>query len=206
MSLVLDHLAVVGETLEAATAHVEDLLGVTLEPGGVHDVMGTHNRLLSLGPGVYLEAIAINPEADTPKRARWFNLDQFNGPPRLGNWIARTEDLTSALAAAPRGTGVPLALQRGRFMWTMAVPASGQLPYDAVAPALIQWDCAAHPADVLPDRGCRLKALMLTHPQARGLQESFPDLGSVPLVRIREGETPSLMAVIETPDGEVVLE
>jgi hypothetical protein len=47
---------------------------------------------------------------------------------------------------------------------------------------------------------------MLTHPQARGLQESFPDLGSVPLVRIREGETPSLMAVIETPDGEVVLE
>ena len=83
MTLEFDHLAVCGETLAEATAHVEDVLGTSLEPGGVHVEMGTHNRLLSLGPGMYLEAIAVNPEAAHPGRPRWFDLDRFRGAPRL---------------------------------------------------------------------------------------------------------------------------
>ena len=79
----LDHLAVAGETLAEAVAHVEDALGVEMAAGGVHVEMGTHNRLLSLGPGMYLEAIAVDPAARGPDRPRWFDLDRFQGRPRL---------------------------------------------------------------------------------------------------------------------------
>ena len=45
-----DHIAVSATTLEERAAAVEAALGVTLEPGGRHGFMGTHNRLLRLGP------------------------------------------------------------------------------------------------------------------------------------------------------------
>ena len=201
MSLEFDHLAIAGETLEAATAHVEEALGVTLEPGGVHVEMGTHNRLLSLGPGVYLEAIAVNPEARSPECPRWFDLDRFSGAPRLSNWIARTPDLDATLATAPDGMGVPLALQRGDFSWSMAVPGTGRLPFDGAAPALIQWDGAKHPSDVLPDVGCRLRHLTVLHPEAEALKDAFPALASLSFVTLEVGAAAALHAEIETPSG-----
>ena len=203
--IVLDHLAVVGETLEAAAAHVEEALGVPLGPGGVHVEMGTHNRLMALGPGVYLEAIAINPEARSPERPRWFDLDRFEGPPRLANWIARTEDLEATLAAAPDGMGVPIPFTRDRFSWTMAVPGTGRLPFDGAAPALIQWDGAAHPADHLPENGCRLRRVLVKHPEAKALLAAFPALAKVPSVHIEPGDKPAIGAIIETAGGDRVL-
>ncbi len=201
MTLELDHIAVAGETLDAAVDHVEAALGLPLDPGGVHVEMGTHNRLLSLGPGIYLEAIAVNPDARAPDRPRWFDLDRFSGPPRLSNWIARTPDLAATLADAPEGMGVPIPFQRGRFAWSMAVPGTGRLPYAGAAPALIQWDGAAHPADSLPDRGCRLRRLTITHPDAPSLLVGFPALTRLPLVDLREGDRVALSAEIATPDG-----
>ena len=197
----LDHLAVAGETLEEAVAHVEDALGVTLEPGGVHVEMGTHNRLLSLGPGLYLEAIAINPEARAPDRPRWFDLDRFEGPPRLSNWIVRTLDIEAALAGAPGEMGVPIPLSRGRFAWTMAIPGSGRLPYDGAAPAIIAWDSAVHPADLLPESGCRLRRLTVGHPEAAALLWEFPALKALPLVTVEEADDPRLHAEFDTPHG-----
>ena len=63
----LDHLVVAARDLDEGTAFVQDLLGVPLEPGGKHDAMGTHNRLLNLGGGVYLEIITIDPDAPAPE-------------------------------------------------------------------------------------------------------------------------------------------
>ena len=203
--LEFDHIAVAGETLAEATAHVEEALGLALDPGGVHVEMGTHNRLLSLGPGRYLEAIAVNPESPRLERARWFDLDRFSGPPRLSNWIARTTDLEGALAAAPDGMGVPIAMTRGSFNWSMAVPGTGRLPYDGAAPALIRWDTAIHPGDHLPDRGCRLLGLEVAHPEAEALLAAFPALTSLPLVTLVTGPV-ALRAEIETPHGTRILE
>lgn len=203
--ITLDHIAVAGETVEAATAHVEDALGVRLQPGGVHVEMGTHNRLLSLGPGLYLEAIAINPDAAHPERPRWFNLDRFQGAPRLSNWIARTDDLAAALAAAPDGMGVPIAFQRGDYAWSMAVPGNGRLPYDGAAPALIEWETALHPADRLTDMACRLAGLEVRHPQVDALLAAFPALATMELVTFAQADAPALVAEIETPSGRRVL-
>ena len=44
-----DHLVISADTLGEGGAWVEEVLGVPTEPGGQHDLMATHNRLLRLG-------------------------------------------------------------------------------------------------------------------------------------------------------------
>jgi hypothetical protein len=203
--LVLDHIAVAAETLAEGAAHVEAALGVELSDIGIHDRMGTHNRLLGLGPGVYLEVIAINPDAAPPAQARWFDLDNFTGKPRLTNWIVRTDDLAGVLKRAPRGLGVPISFARGPYLWQMGVPPDGKLPWDGAAPALIEWESALHPAERLPDRGCRLAGLTVEHPEAEAMLAAFPGLGEVAGVRVVAGPLKRLWAEIDTPTGRKFL-
>ena len=167
--ITFDHIAVAGETLVAATTYVEAALGVPLQQGGEHAIFHTHNTLLGLVDYLYLEAIAINPNAPQPDRPRWFDLDDFSGGPRLTNWICRCDDLDATLAQLPDGFGKPVDLQRGDLRWRMAVPQSGMLPYDNCAPALIQWVGDAHPAPRLTQQGCGITALDIAHPQAAAL-------------------------------------
>ncbi|TCO69290.1 VOC family protein [Rhodovulum euryhalinum] len=204
--LTLDHLAVSAQTLEAGVAAVEDRLEVRLSPGGKHPAMGTHNRLLRLGPGLYLEVIAIDPAAPAPGRPRWFDLDRFAGPPRLTTWIARCDDLDAALALAPPGAGVPMDLARGDLRWRMAVPEDGRLPFDGLFPALIAWQGRAHPAALLPETGCRLAGLELVHPRADALRQALTGLIGEPLIALHQGPAPALRALIDTPSGRRVLE
>ena len=197
----LDHIALAGETLAAATAHAEAALGIALQPGGAHDVFHTHNRLLGLAEGLYFEAIAVNPDAPRPDRPRWFDLDRFSGPPRLTNWICRCDDLDATLAALPDGFGTPVSLRRGDLSWRMAVPATGVLPFDNCAPALIEWDGTLHPAQLLAPTGLRLTALRISHPDAPALADLLaPHLADA---RIRFVAGPAaLTAEFETADGD----
>ena len=200
MTLRFDHLAVAAETLRDGAAAVEAALGVPLEPGGQHARMGTHNRLLSLGPGAYLEVIAIDPDARAPATPRWFDLDRFSGPPRPVVWIAGCDDLEAALSAAPSGAGRPVDFARGDLRWRMAVPDDGRLPFDNLFPALTEWQGTARAAARLPDRGCRLEALVLSHPEADALRRALGQLADETRLRILRG-APSLSARIRTPEG-----
>ncbi|MEL7043787.1 MAG: VOC family protein [Pseudomonadota bacterium] len=193
-------------TLEEGVAFVEERLGVQLEPGGRHEAMGTRNRLLSLGEELYLEVIAVDPEAASPSHKRWFNLDRFSGPPRLSNWVARCEHLDEALRRAPAGSGEPMSLERGELRWEMAVPDDGLLPFDGCFPALIAWAGNAHPARNLPDRGCRLHSLELRHPRAEELRLALRDLIDDRRIEVTSGSAPGLRARIVTPTGECVLD
>jgi len=196
----LDHLAVSGETLEEAAAAVEAALGLPMLPGGQHDVFITHNRLLGLADGLYLEAIAADPTRPAPDRPRWFDLDSFAGPARLTNWICATDDLDALLAALPVDAGTPVALSRGELRWRMAVPADGRLPFDNLFPPLIQWQAGLHPAKRLPDSGCRLRRLIVSHPEALALRDLLaPHLSDNRL--IFEPGPATLRAEIETPHG-----
>ena len=71
----LDHLVVAARTLDEGSAWLFERLGVRPVEGGKHAFMGTHNRLLKIGPREYLEVIAIDPNAPPPARPRWFALD-----------------------------------------------------------------------------------------------------------------------------------
>ncbi len=200
----LDHLAICAATLDEGVAAIETALGVPLAGGGKHALMGTHNRLLSLGPGEYLEVIAIDPGAPPPGRPRWFDLDHFDGPPRLTNWVCRTADLDAALAGSPPGAGHAHDLERGAYRWRMGIPDDGCLPFGGCFPALIQWQ-GDHPAATLPDQGCRLRGLVLRHPEADLLRECLAGHLADPRIAVEEGPVPSLGARIETPSGLCVL-
>jgi len=199
MKLQLDHIAVLGESLEEAVAHTEAAAGVPMLPGGAHERYGTHNQLLGLG-GVYLEAIAIDPSAEPPEDPRWFGLDRFHGPARLDKWICRVRDMDAAIAALPMA-GRPVELARGRLRWIMAVPEDGLLPYDGVVPALIQWLSPVPAGAILSASGTRLEGLEVIHPQAPELQALLAPWLDAPLVRFTTGAKPGLRAELRTPQG-----
>ena len=202
--LTLDHLAVAAGTLEAGRAYVEEALGVALEPGGQHAHFGTHNMLLGLEDGLYLELIAVDPGAPRPGYARWFDLDRFDGRPRPQVWISRTQDLPGFVEKYPQA-GEPVALERGDLRWRMAVPESGILPYDNAFPAVIQWDCDAHPAAKLPASGCRLERMIVSHPEAGRLQQELAEVLHDARI-VFEAGPPALRYEIATPSGLKVLE
>ena len=157
-----DHLVVAARTLDEGSAWVEAKLGVPMAEGGKHALMGTHNRLLSLGPGAFLEVIAIDPEAPAPARPRWFDLDApavrelLSRGPALIHWVERTDDLEAALADYSEPVEI-LSLSRGPYRWRMGVPRDGRLPGQGRQPTLIQWQGGLHPAQALPPSGCTLE-------------------------------------------------
>lgn len=179
--LSLDHIAAVARDLDEGAAWVAARLGTAPGPGGRHPQMGTWNRLLSLGPDLYLEVIAVDPEAPAPQHPRWFGLDGFQGPPRLA-FVLRDPGLTSATAHRIH------ALTRDDLRWTIALPEAG-----GMLPPLIDWGDTLPPAARLPDRGLRL--LSLTVPHAAGL----PDVAD-PRVLV-DREATAIRARIQTPTG-----
>ncbi|MFK7874400.1 MAG: VOC family protein [Paracoccaceae bacterium] len=199
--IVLDHLAVSGQTLTEATTWVEDKLGVSLQTGGEHEVFHTHNTLLGLEDGLYLEAIAINPRAPQPDRPRWFDLDSFVGTPRLSNWIMRCGDIDQFLSRCDVDFGKPVALQRGQLKWQMAVPDTGRLPFDNTAPAIIQWQTTKHPASGLKPSGVILKRLTISHPQANALNKRIAPFFRDDRIKFETGQV-GISAEFGTPHGD----
>lgn len=196
-----DHLVIAAEELAAGVRWVETVLGVNLQPGGRHEMFGTHNALLSLGPSAYLEVISVDPGAPIPDRPRWYGLDHFSGPPRLTHWVLRTDDINKSLASMHPGVGMPVAVTRANFRWQMAVPQSGLLPYDDMHPAVISWD-GPHPAAHLPDAGIRLQTLHISHPKA----EQWGKALSLNDSNINfENQNKDLTAYLTTPSGPMKL-
>lgn len=210
--ILLDHLVVAARTLAEGTAWVESRLGVPLGPEGKHPAMGTHNRVIALGLGRYLEVIAIDPAAPPPGRPRWFELDfppmqeRLARSPALIHWAARTDDIAHAVEATASGHCEILPFERGPYRWRLGVPPSGSLAQDGIAPTIIQWDGGGHPSEHLADSGCRLESLVLRHPQAaetlHALRLAGLD-GGEPISADATGR--GLDARIRTPKGIVSL-
>lgn len=195
----VDHLVVAAATLEEGVEWVEERLGVGLEPGGRHDVFGTHNRLLSLGPESYLEVIAIDPSAPSPARPRWFELDtdemraRLAAGPALVHWVVRVESLA--------GQPDAIELRRGANEWALTVPADGRMPLGGLAPSRILWRTPP-PSRLLPDKGVRLTELRLATPDPGALGDAVADVHGP--VRVLAGP-PGISATLTTAHGPVVL-
>jgi hypothetical protein len=212
MTARLDHLVVAAADLSSGSAWLEARLGVALSPGGAHPRMGTHNRVLRLGDGVYLELIAIDPAASPPGRPRWFGLDapdlavRLAERPRLVAWAAATDDLAAAVAGAPVPVGTVHEMTRGDLVWRIAVPDDGALVEGGTVPTLIEWPEGVHPTRRMPEAGCSLKRLALHHPDPARLATIFAAIGLADrAVRVAAGPV-SLAADLETPGGPVRLD
>jgi hypothetical protein len=187
--LVLDHVAIGCASLEQGVAYVRDLLGVEVPAGGRHERMGTHNRLMRLGGDVYLELIAIDPQAPPPGRPRWFALDEAWQQARIAErprpiaWLASTRDIAGDLAAAPE-LGTATKMTRGDLVWQIALTADGVPPRRGLLPVLIEWPGGRSPAARIPDLGVTLVAVRLVAGAQALLSAELERIGARHLVEV----------------------
>ena len=168
--------------------------------------MGTHNRLLKLGPRVYLELIAIDPGA-VASRSRWFDLDcpavqrRAREQPFLLTWVASTTSIVEAVVQVP-DLGEVISAARDQLAWRITVPADGRLQFSGVLPAVIEWEGEAHPCNTMQESGCELVELRLSHPAATSIVPMFRSLRLAGAVELRPGPI-ELSARIRSPRGAV---
>jgi hypothetical protein len=220
-SLQLDHLVIAARTLDEGARFIAEKLGVETAEGGAHRLMRTHNRLLNLWGGAYLEVIAINPDAAAlnAPRPRLFALDdpalreRLETGPQLVHWVARVSRpklLSRWQSQYPQRITPVVAMTRGSNTWNLTVPDDGTFPSwqgagDGLLPSLIQWDTARHPSDTLPETGIALKSLTGFHPRPDLVSEQLAWLGASHLLRVEATEgAPALVAQFELADGSIV--
>jgi len=208
MNVSLDHIVVAALDLEQGADYVERQLGVRVLDGGQHRTLGTHNKVMSLGQGCYLEIIAVDPDLPAPPMPRWFGLDDpaiiasLRESPRLITWAVNTTDLDTLLAASTLNIGVPTALERGDLRWKVALSDDGRLSAGGFLPLCIQWQTDCHPSTKMADLGCRLKKLVVSHPYPNWMEQVLASIGAGELVSLEQsGRTGALRATIETPFG-----
>jgi hypothetical protein len=207
----LDHIVIAAQNLDAGVRFIRDKLGVDIPPGGRHESMGTHNHVMRLGRGSFLEVIAIDPAASAPGRPRWFDLDdpamqtRLREGPRLVAWVIRTTDIIAAVNAAAISLGTITPLSRGALSWRLTVPDDGHMPGGGTIPHIIEWDAGLRPWEQMADLGCSLAALTLADPDGDWLNEVLRSLGAeaLPSVKVVEGGPPRLSAKIVTPSGRI---
>ncbi len=199
----IDHLVFTAPDLTTGRQWIEQQLGVSMQPGGEHPLMGTHNLLLSLGPDCYLEVIACSPTLPSPERPRWFALDDLtlDSPPTLATWVARTTAIDTIPGWVTKQLGPVEAMFRGLLHWQITIPKDGSLPLGGAAPALIQWPPMQHPAARLRDQGLRLEQLELRHPHPERLNQLLTAINLTEPVAITAGQIPQLIAHIRTTHG-----
>ncbi len=204
---MLDHLVYGAPELTQAVEDIEMRLGVRAERGGKHAGGLTHNALLSLGEGSYLEIIAPVPGVEIAAATLPFGLDTLTSP-RLVAWAVRVDDLEGTVEGA-RGKGYdPGEIAAGgrdlpdgtRLSWKLAVRP--QPAGDGIVPFLIQWTSQPHPSQTAPS-GCRFVSLRGEHPAPDGVRAMLRAL-AVDLP-VEEGPAPRLVATLDTPEGRVEL-
>lgn len=105
----LDHLVLLVPDLDAATRQWSRR-GFTVTPGGTHAEGHTHNALICLADGAYLELIAFR----APRRTthRWDRMRPFPG---LIDFAVRVNDIRATVAAlARRGVKYSAPVEGGR--------------------------------------------------------------------------------------------
>ena len=206
--LKLDHLTIIAPSLEVGADHVRDRLGVDMPTGGKHPEMGTHNLLLRLSNEVFLEVIAVDPDAAPPARPRWFGLDDsaaiqsdWDDGFRLRGWVAQTEDLDGVLARQGDLLGQKTRVSRGDRTWLFAVRTDGSLADDGIAPSVMDWGERGSPAPEMKDIGAKLISFHIEHPDPSHVTDLYRRLGVSNGPRVQRGLRLRYRAFIETPDG-----
>ncbi len=206
--LALDHVLLAGPALPDLTGALEARTGVPATPGGRHAGQGTHNALVGLGPGRYLELLAPDPDADDgPFRGSIAYLDA----PALHTWCVRGGE-ADAFEARVRAAGLEprrIAMARTRpdgvrLAWEL-VFVEGHA-FGGLVPFFIDWGASAHPSEAL---GAPLawRSLTLEHPDAARLAALLEALGGVPDgVRVAPAAAPRLVAAWSGPCGDDVWE
>lgn len=203
----LDHLVYAVADLSPAQDDLGRRLGVTPLPGGRHPGVGTHNALVGLGPGAYLEIIAPDPGRGVGSAPLPFGLSA-GGLPRLAGWALRTHDIARAVQRArENGFDPGEVASMGRvtpagvaLTWRLTPPPSGN--DGGLIPFLIEWGETEHPSRRAL-QACRLVHLRGEHPDPARIMGVMAALGAT--LEIGPAARAALVAVIDGPTGRVEL-
>lgn len=230
--IALDHLVVAARSLDEGHRWLRQRLGVDMQPGGPHVGLGTHNCLLNLGGGNYLELIAPDPSQPEPtmlddsgrpvRRPLPFGMDDpkvqalLAERPRLQHFVMRTNQLEAAMASVDYECGEVMSMRRGELHWKFGIRKEGmpQLRGDTpeyrhvgpafVLPVFIDWGNTPHPADTLEYRGVTLQGLNIAAP-SRFLVR-LAGIDHDPRIRLIEATSATLAAELLTPNGWLMLD
>jgi hypothetical protein len=142
----LDHIAVVAPTLPPGRLGARGAWLLEPVTGGKHPLMGTHNCLLRIGEDLFMEVIAVAPDAPKPAIKRWFGLDDqaavlrnWQAGRRLGSYVARCHDVAATIGSQSDIFGESTRLTRGDLVWTFGVRPDGTLPLGGALPHVMDW-------------------------------------------------------------------
>jgi hypothetical protein len=197
----IDHVMLGIDDLERGIDSFEQLTGVRPVYGGKHPG-GTHNALVSLGDGTYLEIIAV--QRGVPPPAEYAGLEQLHTLTPIG-WAVSALDsarLRNRLTTAGMVVTEPTAGSR-------ATPAGTTLSWQTFglkdnfdeAPFFIVWSPrTAHPSTTSPT-GCKLQRWRVAgpHPKALDRLRRILDLR----IDVAEAASTSLQLSLQCPKGLV---
>jgi Glyoxalase-like domain len=208
----IDHVIVAIDSLERGIALLERATGVRPIPGGEHPGRGTHNALLGLGAGRYLELIAPNPNdtsalavRDSAERIKYFGQMRQLTP--IG-WAVHVQN-AAAEQSRLRQLGFPASAPKpGR----RARPSGPELRWDTIdpwgedrdiLPFVIAWAPASpHPSTETP-QGCTLLDLHIATPAPDSIAGMLAHAGW-PL-RVVGDAREELRLTLQCPAGRVQL-
>lgn len=197
----IDHLMLGVDDLDRGMKAFEESTGVKPIYGGKHPG-GTHNALVSLGDGTYLEIIALQKGVTPPED--FAGLQQLHTLTPIG-WAVSAQDsaqLRSRLSAAGMAVTEPAAGSR-------TTPDGKKLAWQTFglkdnfeqAPFFIVWSArTAHPSATSP-RGCKLQQWRIAGPQRSKLEKLRRTL-DLP-IEIADGQAASLRLALSCPKGAV---
>ena len=206
--LKLDHITVIAPSLAEGVLHVRNCLDLDIPFGQRHAYMGTYNHLLQLGDTVYLEIVALDPEADAPDRRRWFGLDDqdkvrsdWEDGRRLRGWVARTDEIDAIISTRGGIFGEKVPLPTVNSSFDFAIPNDGSLPLDGAAPSIIDRRGKPRSMATIADIGARLGSFTLEHPNPAAVEALYRALAVDRPPEIEQGPRLRYRAHIETPAG-----
>ena len=197
----VDHILLGIEDLDRGVKQFEKLTGVRPVYGGKHP-RGTHNALVSLGDGTYLEILALQPNVTPPKE--YEDLTKLKALTPIG-WAVSSKDsaqLRSELTSAGLAIGEPIPGSR-------TTPAGKELSWQTFdlenafdeAPFFIVWSPqSAHPSTTSPT-GCRLQQWRVAGPHLKSLEQLRTALDL--RVDVAEAPSTSLRLTLSCPKGKV---
>jgi hypothetical protein len=197
----VDHILLGIDDLDRGMEQFERLTGVRPVQGGKHP-RGTHNALVSLGDGTYLEILAVQPDAKPPQE--YAGLKGLRSLTPIGWAVSSRESAQLRHRLSSAGLAVTESSEGSR-----TTPAGTTLSWQTFgleegfdeAPFFIVWSSqSAHPSTTSPT-GCKLQQWHVAGPHLKNLEQlrSALDLK----IDVAEAKSTALRLSLLCPKGAV---
>ncbi len=204
----LDHLVYAVPDLDLALDWFEAHTGLRPAIGGRHPHQGTHNAVINLGDGAYLEIVAADPQNTNVPPPRWMGID-FISTPTMVRWSLKSDDLSAQASALQKINPALSTIHTGQrqtpagehLQWQMTLPQS--TPAVEILPFFLDWSASDfHPTDRM-EAAYQILHLELFHPKPAAMEAALKQLGVT--TTVSQAEQPGFLVRLQTPKGELVL-